>query len=131
MLDLGARGRDLRRYVQGLERTVIGALAAFGIKGETREGRIGVWVAREGGREDKIAAIGVRVRRWVSFHGLALNVAPDLSHFGGIVPCGVRDRGVTSLRDLGVETSLPEADAALRGAFEAVFGGTKDGEPLL
>jgi lipoyl(octanoyl) transferase len=131
MLDLGRRGRDLRLYVQGLERAIIGALAAFGVRGETREGRIGVWVDRGEGREDKIAAIGVRVRRWVSFHGLALNVAPDLAHFAGIVPCGVRDRGVTSLEDLGVETSLPEADAALRGAFEAVFGPTMDGRPLL
>jgi lipoyl(octanoyl) transferase len=129
MLDLGARGRDLRRYVQGLERAVIGALAAFGVRGEIREGRVGVWVPRADGGEDKIAAIGVRVRRWVSFHGLSLNVAPDLAHFDGIVPCGVREHGVTSLAALGASDSLPEVDAALRGAFEAVFGETVDSSP--
>ncbi|GER05519.1 octanoyltransferase [Iodidimonas nitroreducens] len=103
MMDLTQRGRDLRRYVADLEGWIIAALAEFGVHGEIREGRVGVWVDRGDGREDKIAAIGVRVRRWVSFHGLAINVAPDLSHFGGIVPCGIAGSsglGVTSLQDL-------------------------------
>jgi lipoyl(octanoyl) transferase len=129
ILDLAARGRDVRRYVEGLERWLIAALARFDVVGETREGRVGVWVAREGGREDKIAAIGVRVRRWVSYHGVAVNVAPDLGHFDGIVPCGVRDRGVTSLADLGVAADLPQMDAALRETFETLFGPTRNGAP--
>ena len=131
LLDLAARGRDVRIYVQALERWLVSALAHLGVPGETREGRIGVWVARAGGRDDKIAAIGVRVRRWVSYHGVALNVAPDLAHFDGIVPCGVREHGVTSLADLGAPASLCEADAALRGAFEETFGATRRGAPPL
>ena len=122
MLDLQRRGGDLRRYVHDLEDWLIRALARFNVKGERREGRVGIWIAREEGREDKIAAIGVRVRRWVTYHGVALNVDPDLGHFEGIVPCGVREHGVTSLVDLGLPVTLADADVALRAAFEEVFG---------
>ncbi|MBF0304119.1 MAG: lipoyl(octanoyl) transferase LipB [Alphaproteobacteria bacterium] len=121
MLDLKARGGDVRRFVHDLEDWVIRALARFAVKGERREGRVGIWVARGGGREDKIAAIGVRVRRWVSYHGIALNVDPDLSHFEGIVPCGIRAHGVTSLWDLGHTPTMEEVDSALIGAFDEVF----------
>lgn len=131
MLDLRQRGRDVRCYVQGLEGWIIDTLAAFNVRGEQRGGsRVGVWVKRPEkgvGREDKIAAIGVRVSRWVSFHGIALNVAPDLSHFDGIVPCGIADQGVTSLEDLGQLISMPEVDIALRAAFERRFGPTVAG----
>ena len=128
MLDLRARGRDVRCLVQGLEGWIIDTLAAFNITGELRDGRIGVWVRQLGrpGGESKIAAIGVRVSKWVTSHGIALNVAPDLSHFGGIVPCGIADRGVTSLEDLGQIVSLPEVDTVLRSAFERRFGPTRD-----
>ncbi|MFA4951726.1 lipoyl(octanoyl) transferase LipB [Brevundimonas sp.] len=125
MLDLNRRGRDVRAFVRGLERWIIDALDRFGVEAGVREGRVGVWVERKGAgwsREDKIAAIGVKVRRWVSFHGISLNVEPDLEHFGGIVPCGIAEHGVTSLVDLGVLATMDEADAALRSAFEAVFG---------
>lgn len=128
MLDLTRRGRDVRAYVRDLEEWLIRALAEFGVTGERREGRVGVWVdrTRSGGapREDKIAAIGVRVRKWVTFHGIALNVEPDLGHYSGITPCGVSDPrfGVTSLVDLGLPVGMEEADAALRTAFENVFG---------
>jgi lipoyl(octanoyl) transferase len=129
MLDLNRRGRDVRAFVRSLEAWVIEALAAVGVRGETRPGRVGVWVERRapGGapREDKIAAIGVRVSRWVSFHGISLNVEPDLGHYAGIVPCGVLEHGVTSLADLGLVVSMEEADAALRTAFERVFGPTR------
>lgn len=121
MLDLHKHGGDVRKFVCDLEEWLIRALASFGVKGERREGRVGIWVAR-GAQEDKIAALGVRVRRWVSFHGIALNVAPDLSHFGGIVPCGIRGHGVTSLADLGVNATMADVDAALKAAFEDVFG---------
>lgn len=124
MLDLNRRGPDVRAYVAALEEWIIRTIAAFGVTGERREGRIGVWVRRRG-TEDKIAAIGVRLRRWVSFHGIALNVAPDLSHYAGIVPCGIREYGVTSLADLGVKTSMAEVDRVLRREFEAVFGSTQ------
>lgn len=130
MLDLRQRGRDVRCLVQGLEGWIIDTLAAFNIRGERREGRIGVWVRRPDkgyGREDKIAAIGVRVSRWVSFHGIAVNVSPDLDHFGGIVPCGISDQGVTSFEDLGHLVSLAEVDIALRAAFERRFGPTAAG----
>lgn len=100
---------------------MIRTIAAFDITGERREGRVGIWVERKDGREDKIGAIGVRVRKWVSFHGLALNVEPDLDHFGGIVPCGIAEHGVTSLKDLDVESSMADVDRALRQTFEAVF----------
>ncbi len=133
MLDLRARGRDARAFVTALEAWIITALATFGVVGEVRGGRIGVWVARTRDvappREDKIAAIGVKLRRWVSFHGIAVNVAPDLTHFDGIVPCGVTDHGVTSLADLGIAASLQSVDAALRAAFIQVFGTVADRAP--
>jgi lipoyl(octanoyl) transferase len=121
MLDLRERGRDVRCFVHKLEELVIRALAEFNVTGERREGRVGIWVPRGGGREDKIAAIGVRVRRWVTFHGFALNVEPDLSHFEGIVPCGISEHGVTSLWDLGIHVTLEEVDAALMRVFPDVF----------
>ena len=130
MLDLNARGRDVRAHVNRLEDWVIRALAAFGVRGERRAGRVGVWVVRpdrpagpEGApAEDKIAAIGVRVRRWVAFHGVAINVEPDLGHYDGIVPCGIRGHGVTSLVDLGLPVSMADLDLALKASFEEVFG---------
>ena len=130
MLDLSARRKDVRAYVAALEGWIIDALAAFNVDGQVRKGRVGVWV-RHGApaREDKIAAIGVRLRRWVSFHGISLNVEPDLDHFAGIVPCGVTEHGVTSLVDLGLPVSLAEADAALRASFERVFGATQEARP--
>lgn len=121
ILDLRQRGMDVRRHVHGLEAWMIATLARFGVRGERRKGRVGIWVAREGGREDKIGAIGVRVRRWVAYHGLALNVDCDLAHYAGIVPCGLRGYGVTSLRDLGVTASMDEVDAALRATFAEAF----------
>jgi lipoyl(octanoyl) transferase len=122
MLDVKARGGDVRAFVAGLEDWLIRTLGAFDVRGERRADRVGVWVARGQGREDKIAAIGVRLRRWVSFHGVALNVDCDLTHYAGIVPCGVRDHGVTSLLDLGVTASMAEVDAELRRAFGEAFG---------
>ncbi|HVY03618.1 MAG TPA: lipoyl(octanoyl) transferase LipB [Caulobacterales bacterium] len=125
MLDLARRGRDVRVFIGALEQWIVAALARFNVKGEIRPGRVGVWVTRKGAgfaREDKIAAIGVKIRRWVSYHGLALNVEPDLEHFSGIVPCGIRDAGVTSLVDLGLPVTMDDADGALRAAFESVFG---------
>jgi lipoyl(octanoyl) transferase len=124
MVDLARRGRDLRRFVRGLEEWVVAALADTGVTGERREGRVGIWVDRGGGREDKIAAIGMRVRRWVTFHGIAINVDPDLSAYDGIVPCGVREHGVTSLADLGIDAGMADIDAALRSRFaETLEGG--------
>ncbi|SFO85073.1 lipoyl(octanoyl) transferase [Tranquillimonas alkanivorans] len=131
MLDVAARGRDVRKFVHDMERWVIAALDRFNVTGEIREGRVGVWVARpdkppmpDGNpREDKIAAIGVRLRRWVSFHGLAINVEPDLSHFDGIVPCGIREHGVTSLVDLGLPVTMSDLDVALRQTFDEIFEG--------
>lgn len=131
MLDLTRRGRDVRAFVAALEAWVIAALGAFNVGGELRDGRVGVWVERKGpgwSREDKIAAIGVKLRRWVSFHGVSLNVEPDLDHFGGIVPCGQTEHGVTSLVDLGLPVSMDEADAALKAAFVRVFGAVEDAE---
>jgi lipoyl(octanoyl) transferase len=122
MLDLKRRKPDVRAFVRDLEEWLIRALAMLGVKGERRDGRVGIWVAVTDGGEDKIAAIGVRIRHWVTFHGVALNVAPDLSHFSGIVPCGVRGHGVTSLANLGLPVSMAEADTALKGAFQTVFG---------
>jgi lipoyl(octanoyl) transferase len=108
--------------VRDLEEWLIRTLARFGVRGERRPDRVGIWVAHGGGREDKIAAIGVRIRHWVTFHGMALNVNPDLSHFSGIVPCGVRAHGVTSLAELGVPVSMADVDAGLKAAFAEVFG---------
>ncbi len=128
MVDLGARGRDIRCFVSNLEQVVIDTLAAFGIVGERRDKRIGVWVRRPDRGADaeyKIAAIGVRISKWVSYHGLSVNVAPDLSHYAGIVPCGITDRGVTSLVDLGRKVSMVEVDAALKSAFSDRFGPLK------
>ena len=129
MLDLTRRGRDVRRFVTALESWVIGALGVFNVTGELRDGRVGVWVERKGpgwSREDKIAAVGVKLRRWVSFHGISLNVEPDLSHFDGIVPCGVTEHGVTSLVELGLPVTMDEADAALKSSFETVFGAVSE-----
>jgi lipoyl(octanoyl) transferase len=120
MLDLKRRKADVRAFVHDLEEWLIATLAQFNVKGERREGRVGIWVVR-GIREDKIAAIGVRVRRWVTFHGVSLNVDPDLSHFSGIVPCGVREHGVTSLVDLGLPVTMADVDVAMKRAFEQVF----------
>ena len=111
----------MRAFVAALEQWVIDTLDQFNVKGERREDRVGVWV-RRGPREDKIAAIGIRVRHWVTFHGISINVEPDLTHFGGIVPCGIREHGVTSLADLGVAAGMAEVDAALARQFARVFG---------
>ena len=123
MLDLNRRGRDVRLFVRRLEDWLIATLSHFDIHGERRQGRVGIWVERGAGREDKIAAIGVRVRRWVTYHGIALNVFPDLKHYEGIVPCGIREHGVTSLTDLGIEATMADVDMALRATFERVFEG--------
>jgi lipoyl(octanoyl) transferase len=125
MLDLRRRGRDVRAFVQALEAWIIDTLATFNVEGGVREGRVGVWVERKGPgwqREDKIAAIGVRLRRWISFHGISLNVEPDLSHFDGIVPCGISQHGVTSLVDLGLPVTMAEVDTALKASFVRQFG---------
>jgi len=130
MLDLRARRQDVRRYVSDLEDWTIRTLARFNVRAERRQGRVGVWVTRPdkpalpGGspREDKIAAIGVRIRHWVSFHGISINVEPDLSHYAGIVPCGIAEHGVTSLVDLGLPVTLADLDAALAETFDEVFG---------
>jgi lipoyl(octanoyl) transferase len=121
MLDLKRRKPDVRAYVHDLEEWLIETLKQFHVKGERREGRVGIWVQRAQ-REDKIAALGVRIKRWVSFHGVALNVAPDLNHFSGIVPCGVRAHGVTSLADLGIDVSMVEVDTVLKASFQKIFG---------
>jgi lipoyl(octanoyl) transferase len=126
MLDLKTRERDVRRFVGGLEQVVIETLAAFGVEGLRRPGRVGVWVLREDGREEKIAAIGVRLRHWVSYHGLSLNVAPDLSDYSGIVACGLADYGVTSLADLGIEAGMADVDNALKRAITRQFGPVAD-----
>lgn len=120
-LDLKRRSGDIRRYVHQLEELAIRTLAGFGVQGERRPGRIGIWVVLPGGQEAKIGAIGVRVRRWVSYHGLAINLCPQLEHFAGIVPCGISEYGVTSLHALGVPASFEDLDAALRASFAQVF----------
>ncbi|MFN7003733.1 MAG: lipoyl(octanoyl) transferase LipB [Roseinatronobacter sp.] len=129
MLDLNRRGRDVRCFVHQIEEWIIATLAEFGVRGERRAGRVGVWVTRPdksplhdgSAREDKIAAIGIKLRRWVSFHGLSINVEPDLSHFDGIVPCGIREHGVTSLVDLGLPVTMEDLDLALMRTFATVF----------
>jgi lipoyl(octanoyl) transferase len=138
MLDLARRGPDVRCHVHRLEEWIIRSLARFDVCGERRDGRVGIWVVRPGGAEEKIAAIGVRVRHWVTYHGLAINVDPELAHYRGIVPCGIAEHGVTSLASLGVRATVEEVDAALRATFAEVFEvaslcapeidqGTKDG----
>ena len=130
MLDVAKRGRDVRCFVRDLEAWVIATLDTFNLRGEIRPGRVGVWVQRpekvpqpDGSpAEDKIAAIGIRLRKWISFHGISVNVEPDLSHFDGIVPCGITDHGVTSLVDLGLPVTMDDVDLALRRSFEQVFG---------
>lgn len=130
MLDLNKRGKDVRKFVANMEAWVIDALAQFNVVGEIREGRVGVWVQRDdkpltatGAKaEDKVAAIGLRIRKWVSFHGLSINVEPDLEHFNGIVPCGITEHGVTSLVDLGLLVTMDDVDVALRNSFDTVFG---------
>ncbi|SLN33113.1 Octanoyltransferase [Roseovarius litorisediminis] len=132
MLDVGRRGRDVRRFVQQLEEWVIATLDEFNVQGEIREGRVGVWVTRDdkpltasgAKQEDKIAAIGIRLRKWVSFHGISINVEPDLDHFTGIVPCGITDHGVTSLVDLGLPVTMDDVDVALKRRFGDIFGET-------
>jgi lipoyl(octanoyl) transferase len=136
MLDLKRRAPDVRRFVASIEELLIRTLAAFDVHGERREDRVGVWVARPdkgAGAEDKIAAIGIRIRQWVTLHGFSLNVAPDLSHFSGIVPCGISEQkfGVTSLADLGRAVSMHNVDHALRSAFEPLFGSTTDAQDLI
>jgi lipoyl(octanoyl) transferase len=122
MMDLHLRGApDLRRYIHDLESVLIGALADFGVTGARRDGRVGIWVVLPDGTEAKIAAIGVRVRRWVAYHGFSLNVDPDLSHFSGIVPCGIAEHGVTSLKSLGVDAEIPAVDAAIKSHFMRIF----------
>ena len=130
LLDVGQRGRDVRVFVAQLEKWVIATLDTFNVRGEIRQGRVGVWVQRpekpplpDGTcAEDKIAAIGIRLRKWISFHGLSINVEPDLSHFDGIVPCGIADHGVTSLVDLGLPVTMADVDVALKASFDQVFG---------
>lgn len=136
MLDVGKRGRDVRAFVRSLEAWVIATLAEFNVGGEIRDGRVGVWVQRPEKplgpsgevREDKIAAIGIRLRRWVSFHGISINVDPDLDHFTGIVPCGIADHGVTSLVDLGLPVTMDDLDLALSRTFDGVFGKLTDAD---
>ena len=133
MLDLKRRREDVRAFVAALEDWIIGALAAFNVRGERREDRVGVWVVRperpmigETPAEDKIAAIGIRLRKWVSFHGISINVEPDLGHFSGIVPCGISGYGVTSLVDLGLPVTMADVDVALKASFERIFGAVAD-----
>ncbi len=134
MLDIGARGRDVRAFVQQLEAWVIAALAEFNVVGEIRKDRVGVWVTRPDRpplpdgtlAEDKIAAIGIRMRQWVSYHGISINVEPDLTHFDGIVPCGIKDHGVTSLVDLGLPVQIEDVDVALKRTFTNVFQGSPE-----
>ncbi|MEM6713174.1 MAG: lipoyl(octanoyl) transferase LipB [Pseudomonadota bacterium] len=131
MLNVGKRGRDVRRFVQDLERWLIATLDQFNIVGETRDGRVGMWVRREDKpravtgavMEDKVAAIGIKMRKWVSFHGLSINVEPDLDHFSGIVPCGIAEHGVTSLVDLGLPVEMGDVDTALKKTFPLIFKG--------
>ncbi len=130
MLDLRRRGQDLRRYVWQLEEWIIQTLRGFGIEGERREGRVGIWVVKKDGLEAKIAAIGVRVRRWITFHGIAINLDPELGHFTSIVPCGLQNFGVTSIHDLGRQADMAELDAMMMTTFEGVFG-KKDDDQMM
>lgn len=132
MLDLRHRGRDVSAFVRGLEQWIIDALDQVDVTAERKSGRVGVWIERADDTgnpvEEKIAAIGVRLKKWVSFHGISVNVNPDLSHFGGIVPCGIREHGVASLASLGRATEMPAVDAALKSSFESIFGPTRSPE---
>ena len=130
MLDLRKRGRDVSAFVRNLEQWIINTLLVFGITAERRSGRVGVWVIQENGTEEKIAAIGVRLKKWISFHGISINLNPDLSHFEGIVPCGIQDFGVTSLHRLGKKISMDELDEALKSNFETIFGSTTPSKNL-
>lgn len=121
MLDLTKRGRDVRKYVFQLEQWIIDTLAEFNVTAERRKGRIGVWVRRDEGREEKIAAIGVRVRKWISFHGICINVEPNLEHYSGIIPCGIAEHGVTSLVDLGIPATMQDVDAVLKHKWAGIF----------
>ena len=127
MLDLRLRGRDVSAFVRGLEQWVIESLKLLGVRSERKTGRVGVWVTHDDGREEKIAAIGVRLKKWVSFHGISINVSPDLSHFDGIVPCGIAEHGVTSLEALGKTTDMAVVDEAMKQAFENLFGPVVEG----
>lgn len=129
MLDLRRRGRDVSAFVRGLEQWIIETLGDFDVMTERRCGRVGVWVTHEDGREEKIAAIGVRLKKWVSFHGISINVSPDLSHFEGIIPCGIQEHGVTSLAALGKTADMTALDVALRRNFETLFGPTANTHP--
>ncbi len=122
LLDLKKRGRDVRQFVYSLEEVIIRTIAAFGVTAERRHGRVGVWVTREDGREEKIAAIGVRVRQWTTYHGIAINVEPDLEHFEGIVPCGIAEHGVTSFSALGLPITMDDLDVVLKQVFDEIFG---------
>jgi len=122
LLDLNKRGKDVRQFIYSLEEVIIKTLAKFGVTAERRAGRVGVWVEREAGQEDKVAAIGVRVSQWVTYHGISINIDPDLSHFTGIVPCGITEHGVTSLADLGLTTKMPDVDTVLKEVFGGIFG---------
>ena len=128
MMDLRKRGRDVSAFVRGLEQWIIDTLGEFEIKAERRCGRVGVWVEHGDGREEKIAAIGIRLKKWVSFHGISINVDPDLSHFGGIVPCGIAEHGVTSFSALGQDIKMAQLDDKLRQNFETIFGPVKSGD---
>ncbi|VBB69132.1 Octanoate-[acyl-carrier-protein]-protein-N-octanoyltransferase [invertebrate metagenome] len=121
MLDVGARGADVHQFVYALEAWVLGALARLGVAGTRRAGRVGIWVTRDDGREEKIAAIGIRMRRWISLHGLALNVAPNLEHFSGIIPCGITTYSITSLKELGIVEHLAKVDKALKDSFHEIL----------
>lgn len=122
MLDLKQRNPDLKAYIRGLEQWLINTLAEFGIVGERKQGRVGIWVTQADGKEEKIAAIGVRIKKWVTMHGIALNVAPDLSYYQGIIPCGVSEHGITSMAKLGVEADYKVVDGALKRQFATIFG---------
>ncbi len=122
LLDLKKRGKDVRKFIYGLEEVMIQSVAKFGITAERREGRVGVWVERGNNKEDKIGAIGVRIRQWVTYHGIALNVEPDLTHFEGIVPCGITEHGVTSLNDLGLPVTMDDVDVVIQQTFDEIFG---------
>lgn len=124
MLDLRKRGRDISAFVRGLEQWIIDTLAACDVTAERRCGRVGVWIEHGNGKEEKIAAIGIRLKKWVSFHGIAINLSPDLSHYGGIVPCGISEHGVTSVKALGKSADMAELDKALRNSFETLFAST-------